>query len=179
MPIDAADGLRSISCATDDNCVAIDGTGHLTTYGEAETTPTPTTTPEATETATPEPTPSATATPLPTVAAMATASPTPTPSRLAPTTPVLRSAKGGKGAVAAVVACTGSPGGRCNVKLTLTAGKRTVGTATVSLSGGTRRTVTVRLNAAGRKLLRKQRLKVQLRVTTGQRTVATKQLTLR
>ena len=52
------------------------------------------------------------------------------------------------------------------MKLTLTAGKRTVGTAKVSLAGGARRTVTVKLNAAGRKQLLKKKLKVQLKVTT-------------
>jgi hypothetical protein len=48
-----------------------------------------------------------------------------------------------------------------------------------SLVGGARRTVTVKLDVAGHKLLLKKKLKVQLKVRTAQRTVATRNVTLR
>ena len=67
---------------------------------------------------------------------------------------------------------------------TLLAGKKTVGTAKLSLAAGTSRTVTVKLNAAGRSALKKaKKLSVQLKagqVVAGKsQTLASKKLTLR
>jgi hypothetical protein len=66
----------------------------------------------------------------------------------------------------------------------LVANKKTVGTAKLTLAAGRSKTVTVKLNAAGKKALKKARkLSVQLVVaqtTNGkQRTLVTKKLTLR
>ena len=67
---------------------------------------------------------------------------------------------------------------------TLVAGKKTVGTARLTLAGGASRTVTVKLNASGKKQLKRaKKLAVQLKATTTvaavQRTFATRRLTLR
>jgi hypothetical protein len=183
VPFDDAGGLASLSCAADDTCVAVSRSGYLTTYGEPTPTATPTPTPTATATATatasatatPTTTPAATASPLP------TASPVPGPSATpAPAAPLatLRSAKAGRRAVVATVRCAGDPQAQCALTFTLRAGSTTVGRANLTLRGGTSRTVTIKLNAAGRRRL-KVKLKVQLKVATAQRTIATRRLTLR
>jgi hypothetical protein len=66
----------------------------------------------------------------------------------------------------------------------LVAGKQTVGTGKVTLAGGTSRTVTVKLDDAGRKRLKRARkLRVQFKaamtVADRQRGLATRTLTLR
>ncbi len=60
--------------------------------------------------------------------------------------------------------------------------KRTVtlGTATATIKPGSKKTIKVSLDAAGKKLLKARRvLKVRLSVTKGDRTLATKTVTFR
>jgi hypothetical protein len=70
--------------------------------------------------------------------------------------------------------------GRCRVTATLRARGRTVGRRTTALAAGRRRTVTVALNPAGRRLLaRRGRLTVTVRVTLGRTTLARGQVKVR
>ena len=81
-------------------------------------------------------------------------------------------AKLGKGAVSIVLACSGSPGTNCTIKATLVTieklhggrptalsaahlKKVTVGSTSVTIPAGSRKTVTIKLNATGRSLLAK------------------------
>jgi hypothetical protein len=123
---------------------------------------------------TPTPTPTSTPTPIVSAGGEATAPPAATPPAAAPapavTTPapargrIIRAPRARGRAITLTVGCaTGS----CRIATALTAGSRSVGRAApVSIAAGAQQTITVRLNAAGRRqLARNGRLRVTVRIT--------------
>jgi hypothetical protein len=130
-------------------------------------------------------TPSATATPTAFPEVLRAPDPTATPSTR-PANPVasLGVVRAARRAVWAAAKCTGDARTRCVLTLALVAGKQAVGTRRLTLAGGASRTVTVKLNAHGRKRLKRARkLRVQLRaamtIAGRRRGFATRRLTLR
>ena len=116
--------------------------------------------------------------PAPAEEAHATPTTTPTAPTTTPTAPTtpgaaasrLGAVKLGKGTVSVVLACSGATGRSCTIKATLSTIEKlhgghptaltaahlktvTVGSASATIPGGSRRTITIKLNATGRSLL--------------------------
>jgi hypothetical protein len=69
--------------------------------------------------------------------------------------------------------------GSCRIATTVKAGNRTIGRATTRLAAGRTQTVTIRLTAAGRRLVaRPGRLRVTVRITVAGRALATRRIRL-
>ncbi|WP_028062941.1 hypothetical protein [Solirubrobacter soli] len=128
-----------------------------------------------------DPTPQPQPTPTPAPATPAPATPTTTPTQtpaVATRVQLVRAPRARGRAITFTLRCVS---GTCRPAATLSAGRRTVGRARAfSLAPGATRTVTVRLDARGRRLLaRRHRLSVTVRITTGNALVATRRVTVR